>query len=448
MISPRHFRFERLFGVVGLVLAFARAQSASTEFSPLQSNGPVVISVALLDSLSEVLNTNHPALRAARARTAAAGHDVASVRTWQDPEARLSGSVATRRGPDPSEEGDIIYGVDQKLPLFGRPRAARAVAQAEAAMETQKAEALFQTLRRDLSRALFDVALADRAIALVEEDLRWLDTTLGVIEARLRAGTASQFDMLRLQNERSRLATEVVTEHRRRDDARVTLNRLLGLAPDVPVSVLTLPAVAEPIAFTQALVHFATNTEPRLLLAEREIRTASARMEATRLSRLPEVMVGVQGRQFHGDGGIRDGMFTVGLSLPWFNAPKYRRDLAREQERHVAAQHERQNLILEVVNEVHHRTVAIDAARREALLYRDEILPRSEQALQVATAGWSSGRMELRDVLEGRRMLIEARRTLARAVAMQWSEMSDLVLCCGLSDIEMLQQLGRPDQRP
>ena len=311
-------------------------------------------------------------------------------------------------------------------------------------MESQRAEVQFQTLRRDLSRALFELALADRAIALGEEDLRWLDTTLTVAEARLRAGTATQFEMLRLQNERARRASELITDRRRREDAAVTVNRLLARDPAAAFPALELPPVADPVAYTPGLVTFATNTEPRLLLAAREIRVAASRMEATRRSRLPDVSVGVEGRQFHGDGGFREGMFTVGFSLPWLNGGKYRRDLAREQERHVASQHDRDAMVLDVVNEIHHRTVSIDAARREALLYRDDILPRSEQALAVATAGWSSGKMEVRDVLEGRRLLVEARLALARAVAMQWSEMSDLVLCCGLSDLEMLQQLGRP----
>ena len=84
----------------------------------------------------------------------------------------------------------------------------------------------------------------------------------------------------------------------------------------------------------------------------------------------------------------------------------------------------------------------IDAARREALLYRDEIIPRSQSALDSARTGWESGRSTFRDVLEARRMLLEGRLMQARAVAEQYQMLSELVLCCGLGDLEALEMIG------
>jgi hypothetical protein len=47
------------------------------------------------------------------------------------------------------------------------------------------------------------------------------------------------------------------------------------------------------------------------------------------------------------------------------------------------------------------------------------------------------------DVLEARRMLLEARLMSARAVTDQWQMLSELVLSCGLADLEALQMLER-----
>ena len=47
-----------------------------------------------------------------------------------------------------------------------------------------------------------------------------------------------------------------------------------------------------------------------------------------------------------------------------------------------------------------------------------------------------------RDVLEARRMLLDARLMYARGVAEQYQMMSELVLCCGLGDLEALQMIG------
>ena len=61
----------------------------------------------------------------------------------------------------------------------------------------------------------------------------------------------------------------------------------------------------------------------------------------------------------------------------------------------------------------------------------------------------------LRDVLEARRMVLEGRTMQARAVAEQYQMMADLVLCCGLGDLESLQMLetldlsqAQPEEKP
>ncbi|HEY9509822.1 MAG TPA: hypothetical protein VIV82_08175, partial [Verrucomicrobiae bacterium] len=84
----------------------------------------------------------------------------------------------------------------------------------------------------------------------------------------------------------------------------------------------------------------------------------------------------------------------------------------------------------------------IDAARREALLYRDEILPRTQAALESTRAEWESNRGFIRDLLDARRLLLEARLSYVRAVATQYEMLSDLVLCCGLGDLSALQMIA------
>ena len=94
------------------------------------------------------------------------------------------------------------------------------------------------------------------------------------------------------------------------------------------------------------------------------------------------------------------------------------------------------------MSEVRRVTLAIDAARREALLYRDENIPRANQALAAAHAGWLGGRGVFNDIMEARRMVLDGRVMQARAVSEQWQLMSELVLCCGLADLEALPMLG------
>ena len=172
-----------------------------------------------------------------------------------------------------------------------------------------------------------------------------------------------------------------------------------------------------------------------------EARAARAMADLTHRERLPEVSAGLVARNYSGNGEFRQGELVVRLSLPWFNKGKYRSATQRDEARAKAAELDAVDYAAELREEVHGLTVKIEAARREALVYRDEIIPRSETAIASARAAWEAGRGMFRDVLDARRMLIEARLMQARAVTEQYEMLSDLVLCCGLGDLEALKML-------
>jgi outer membrane protein TolC len=142
-------------------------------------------------------------------------------------------------------------------------------------------------------------------------------------------------------------------------------------------------------------------------------------------------------------------MVRLSVSLPWVNDAKYRQETRRENARRQAAEFDAADYELSLREELRRLTAGIDASRREALLYRDEIIPRSVQALASAEASWAANRALFLDVLEARRMLVDARLTYARAVTEQYRLLTELVLCCGLGDLEALEMIGaQPEVSP
>ena len=422
----------------GLLAAWLTVASETAAPPPL-----TVVTPAVVSAYSETLRTNHPGLRAAQSRVTAATLDAQAVRRWEDPMATLGGSVFNTAWMTPQEQGDLTYGVEQKLPVLGKETAARALAEAEAAVTAEEAEQRFQELRRDLAKALFATARAEESLRLGEEDLRWADQMVAAAEARYRGGMGSQFEVLRLQSDRARRAALLGTERSEVEARRAEVNRLLNRDSLAPVPSLGLPALTDPVPFSTNLLRYALSYEPRLKVQERMRDTAAAAVTVSRRAARPDVSLGVDGLNYSGDGGFRQGMFSLKVSLPWFNRANYRRDQRRELARLEAVTQEQAALKRDVEAEIHHLTIEIAAAHRKAVALRDEVIPRAEQALAAAHASWTTGRGMLNDVLEARRMLLEARVMLARAVAEQWSAMSELVLCCGLGDLEALEMLAR-----
>ena len=435
--------------LVTLLLASAGAMAQTPTGSlpaPVPATNVIRLTPAYINELAEEMRGKSPALQAAWARTNAAAANVGTVRTWDDPMAHLGGMAA--RDDMRESEGDLMYGVEQKLPLFGKPDLARRVARAELSTETANAEYQFQILRRELAKAMFRTALVDEVVVIGQQDLAWLETTTQTMEGKFRASEATLVEVLQLQNERAKQATQLETERDRLSHERVSLNRMLNRGLLSPWPTLELPALAGPVFYNQKLVDFAIKYEPKIEMLRRQIKQAEAAVALTRRQRLPDISAGLEARNYTGDGSFRQGILLFSMNVPWVNAGKYRSEVRRDEAKLKAAELDLVDYELSVREEVHQLTVKIDAARREAVLYRDQIIPRSQSALESARSGWEANRSTFRDVLDARRMLLEGRLMHARAVAEQYQMLSELVLCCGLGDMEALQMIGAQPEVP
>jgi outer membrane protein TolC len=415
-----------------LVLIFA-----STLSSVARGNVGDVQAAITSDFVDQLLieaQGHSPALAAAGARSDAASAAVNSVRVWEDPTFTLGFWQSSSKGFEASQEGDIIYGIEQKLPTFGRPELARHVAEAEAAKEQLNVGYETEKLRRDLTVALVELALADESVGLAQQDLGWLEATVTAVDNRYKVGQSSQVEWLKIQTERAKAANDLTTLKLERDHRQVEINRLLNRDLHAPWSVVALPGIADAVPYDDRLVSAALNFEPELKVMRQEIAENEAAAQMTKRQRLPEIGVGVEGRQFSGDGGFREGTVTVNFSLPWLNSKRYDSDFRRDQARVRAAERDAADYTLSVGEEVHHLTVDLDTARRQALLYRDEIIPLTEQTLASASTAWENHLGLFQDVLDTRRMLVENRLALAQSVADQARTLAELTLLTGIKD--------------
>mgnify|MGYP003574917903 FL=1 len=412
---------------------------AAQETNRLDRVQPIVLTPALISEFAEEARTNNAALWAARARIKAAEENARSIPVWRDPEMMVGGMAAERMMRE--EDGDLMYGVEQMLPVFGKEKAERAAAAAEVPVEQADFDLKFQTLRKELSEALFKAVLADEVLTVSQEDLMWLETLSATVEQRYGVGEATQVDVLRVQNERSKRAEQVRNEENERESAYATVNRMLNRNVISGWAQMKLPEVAPPIPFSTRLVALATKFEPKLRMMRQQRQQAEAMANMTRKAARPDLAAGVEGRHYSRTGEGRSAEVVLKMSIPLFNRSKYKAAVRREEARVEQIDYEIEDYIYELRTDVHHMVAKIDNSRREALLYRDEIIPRSELALRSAEAAWQVNREAFRDVLDARRMLLEGRTMYFRAVAEQCMALSELVLCCGVGDLEALEML-------
>lgn len=430
---------------VNLLCGFgARLEAASAA----DGTNAITVNPTLLLSLFDEARTNNSGLRTAEARVTVGQLDTETVRSWDDPKFSFGGVLAGPRRGRIEEDGDLVYTMEQKLPLWNRPRLNRDILVAQT--QTQATEAAFREaqLRRDLTKALLNLSLIHRRTTFLTNDYAWMDTLIALGEEKFRAGLGPHTDLLLLQNEKSKLADTLRTEQNRLRTGEAALNRLLGRSLQAPWPRIELPRLVAPVVYSPALAAYAATNEPRLKVMRQEKSQAQAVTRLTETMRRPDVSLGIQGRQYTGDAGFREGMFTVSLNLPWWNAPKYRADLKRDEAKVRTVEAELADYELSVREEILRLTLATDAAYREAVLYRDEILQRVQQAMASHQLMWEGNRGPLRDILDGRRAYLDGQLMQDRAIVEEHQALVELAALCDLPDYFQLARLVAQVSQP
>src|SRR2546425_833276 len=238
---------KKIFGIVLWLSAGLPVGLAADDAKPAAANAGLAISTELINRLVEEARTNSPALRAAHSRTKAAELNAGAVRTWEDPMAMFGGSVYSSRGFNPSEDGNLSYGVEQRLPLWGRPKLNRRVAAAATSMREAEVSYRAGQLRNDITKTLLMTALAERVVETGEQDLAWVEATAKATDNKYRAGQAVVADTLQIQNEVAKRNDALLTDRRRLAHERFTLSRLLNREASSAWPELRLPSVAPAI---------------------------------------------------------------------------------------------------------------------------------------------------------------------------------------------------------
>lgn len=417
-------------------LALARWAAADTA-GDLAPAAPTEITAAWVDRLLAEAQERSPTLAAAGARAEAATAAVGGVRTWEDPVFTVGLALPTARGTKSSEDGNILYGIEQKLPVFGRPKLAREAAEAEAAQEKLGVAYETQKLRRDLTVALVDLALADESVDLARQDLGWLELTQAAVDQRYRVGKTSQVEWLKVQTEHAQAKDRLKTLVLQREHRQVGVNRLLNRKLDAPWPTVVLPAAPPALVEGEALIAAAEEADPRLQILRQDIARTEAMTRVTRQRRQPDIGIGVQGRNYSGDGGLREGLVTVSFTLPWLNARRYDQDLQRDRARMRASEFEMADYALALRESLHRSLIDLDAARRQVRLYRDELIPLTEQTLASARTAWENNLGRLQDMLEAQRLLVDNRLVLAQALAEQGRLQAELSFRTGRTDLAL-----------
>ena len=324
--------------------------------------------------------------------------------------------------------------------------------------EVQAAEADLTMTRRavalDAARAFHRLALAQHSAEATAEVLVGLDSLLRYTRSRVTEGATAEGDLLRLQVERDRVATDQALQEAELAQARATLHPYLMGTNDPASAVESLVslrvAANDRIGAggerTGANLFSATLLPVRAGLAERALAARPDVLAARARARAAGADVGLQRaltvRQLGATFGSKSigGSPTMiaGLSVPIPLFDQNRGEIQRAQSERMAVEQELVWTERRAAAEVTGAYVAAQVLTERVAALQSDFLARAEESRKVALAAYREGAVPLLFVLDATRTLVEARLGLLRAHHAQQVAVLSLYVAAGLDPSDAL----------
>lgn len=368
----------------------------------LPGTGPITLA-----DLLAVAEAHNPTLAAARSEVGIAAGQVWQASLYPNPFLEvLSDEVPFESGFD---QAISTVSVVQPIVLGDRLRAATDAAEAEQAASRARVELRVREIFGEIAQLHARLLAIRQADSLYGELAELGGQTLGMARTRFEARAAPETEVIRPQIElyqidiaRTRLATERTAAVQQLSlllgGIHVDAGRLSGAVPERPAAI-----------DLEALSTSLRDRHPAIVIADRDIDAATARLRRIKAERVPDLDVRV-GAGYQGE--FDEGIFEVGVGLPlplWDNRQgdilSARYDLMRARQQRAATE----NDLLRRLAEVHGE---YEAARAQLGTVRDQIVPAAVRSYEQTQEAYRGGRAAFLELLDAQRTLTEARATL------------------------------------
>ncbi len=328
------------------------------------------------------------------------------------------------------------FGLMQPIPWFGTLGAKKRAAQrmADAAFQDFELER-FMT-RLDVKSAYFQYYLANRRFAITYASFELMKSYEVVVRTRYQAGLAGYAELARTQVELAELESMLQSMRDMISPTRVKLLSILNL-PDT----LSLPVPREIPTFSErldrdSLIRLAVKASPELNGAMHEVEARRAELVVAKKEARPEFMLGVEYERSEtiNHSGITEKMndYMLGLQMTiplWFGKNRAMRRAAESQVQTTEYMlQEKRNDIVAMVAMTHFEYQ--DALRRMRL-YRDGLIPKAQEALEVSFTAYKSGQTEFLMLLEAQQQLLQFELESERASVEAATKLAELEVLCG-----------------
>ncbi|MCB2229764.1 TolC family protein [bacterium] len=326
--------------------------------------------------------------------------------------------VETRVGPQQQR-----FSLRQSFPWFGTLGARRDIATAMSNASYRKFEAARLRLFYQVKAAYADYYYLGRELHITRDNLELLTFWESVARTRYEVGLQKHPDIIKAQVELGKLEDRVRTLEYKRTPIAARLRSLLNLPPNAALPMPSRLPLDESSLNSDSLLAVIIANNPDLDAVRFAISQAEAGERLAGKQAMPEFSISVDyiqtGEALNPtmpESGKDPWMISASLSLPiWFGKNSARTDEARARRR--AAEYTLEDARNQLTALAEQAVFDYTDARRKLRLYRDGLVPKAEQSLNVTYAAYRAGNVDFLSLLDAQRQLLEFELTVAREQA-------------------------------
>jgi cobalt-zinc-cadmium efflux system outer membrane protein len=374
-----------------------------------QMPAPASTQPMTLAELEQLALENNPTSRAAQAGVDAARGRAHQAGMWPNPVVGYSGEELKAGALD--VRGAHGFFVEQTIPLGGKLRLGRDVFErtaerAEAVLDVQR-----QRIRSSVRTLFYEALTAERRVEVQGRLAALASEAVGITAQLFNVGAADRPDFLESEIEARRAQLDLNAAKNRAFAVRQQLAALAG-RPDVVTRALAGSIEqAIPELDREAVVRDLVQQSPQIRAAHAELARTQAVTAQARRTTFPDLFIragAVHNRERGEDTGRPlgwEGRVEAGISVPLFNRNQGGILAARAEE--TVAQSDLQRLELSLQSRAATEFATYLTALGASESYRNEILPRAEEAYRLYLVRYREMGAAYRQVLVAQRTLFE-----------------------------------------
>jgi outer membrane protein TolC len=352
-------------------------------------------------------------IRAARAEWKGTVEKYRVDTSWSDPELMAEGMYAADTLGDTAKPMDWRVGLTQAIPLWGRQGSAGRLSSAEAKIARLRLDAALRDVILQIRQSAAELSYLDAAVQILQGQQALLGKLTQGGAAAYSADRASLYEVMKARAQSGQLDYDALLLEETARTEKARLNALLDRAADAPVGPVAAEA-ARPVVYDireiDALVE--ANAED-VRIARAELERSEAMAKLAKYETLPGFKLGVTYGQLNevNQVGVQATVMLplrLGKNAGLLGAARADSDKMR------AMYGAKLNDTRTAVRDAFFR---LRNAERLVTLYRDDLVPQAERAVETAQARLSQGQGGLGDAAEAQSAWYSFRLALARAEA-------------------------------